>query len=95
MRKAGRRVASLALLGVLASCGVSSTPPPDFHVRGVGVVVDSTAPFTLQADLPARIESTVDAALTYWGGSWQTLEGVTITLDGDRYVACAGATSAV
>ena len=95
MRSRGRRAACFALLGALASCGVATTPQTDFHVRGVGVVVHSTAPFTLQADLPARIESTVGAALAYWGGSWRMLEGVTITLDSDRFVACAGSTGAV
>lgn len=94
MRDAGTRAVWLALLGALASCDIS-TRPADFYVRGVGVVVASAAPFALQADLPARIESTVDSALAYWGGTWQHLDGVNITLDGDRYVACAGSTGTV
>lgn len=94
MRDAGRRAASLALLG-LAACGSATTPPPDFFVRGVGVVVSSGAPFALRADLPARVEGTVDAALKYWGGSWATLDGMTITLEGDRYVECRGVPGAV
>jgi hypothetical protein len=95
MREARRRAALLALLGGLAACGSAAPPPPDFYVRGVGVIVDSNAPFALQPDLPARIESTVDAALAYWGGSWPILDGATITLQGDRYVACAGSTGAI
>lgn len=89
-----RRAATLAVLG-LAACGTAGDPPPDFFVRGVGVVVASSAPFVHQADLPARIESTAGAALAYWGGDWSAVEGRTITLEGDRWVACAGATGAV
>jgi hypothetical protein len=94
MRDAVRRVTSLALLG-LAACGSAASRPPDFFVGGAGVVVDSSAPFALRPDLPARIESTAEAALKYWGGSWRVLPGMTITLVGDRHVACAGAPDAV
>jgi hypothetical protein len=37
----------------------------------------------------------VDAGLAYWGGDWRLLHGVTIALEGDRYVACGGAPGAV
>jgi len=93
MRDLGRPAALLALAAL--SCGGSKGPTPDFFVRGAGVIVQSTAPFTQRPDLPARIESTVDAALAYWGGSWRILEGRTITLEGDQHVACAGATDAI
>ncbi len=93
MRDATKRAAVLAVLG-LAACGRADLPP-DFFVRGVGIVVSSGAPFAHRADLPTRIESTVDAALGYWGGSWQALAGSTITLDGDRYVHCAGNPGAI
>ena len=88
------RAAALAVLG-LAACGGQAERSPDFFVRGVGVVVSSGAPFASRADLPGRVESTVDAALTYWGGRWDALDGRTITLVGDRYVACAGASGAI
>jgi hypothetical protein len=81
----GREVV-LALLAV-AACG---GPSPDFQVRGAGVVVRSDAPFTRSPDFPARIESTLDAALRYWGGSWAELEGVIISFEGGLHVACDG-----
>ncbi len=93
MRDATKRAAVLTALG-LAACG-KADPPPDFFVRGVGVAISSDAPFVHRADLPARIESTIDAALGYWGGTWRGLTGVTITLDGDRYVQCGGKPGAV
>ena len=95
MRNAGRRAASLALLGGLVACGSRVEPVPDFRVRGAAIVVNSSAPFALQADLPARIESTVDVGLAYWGGNWRILDGMTITLEGDRYVDCGGMGGAI
>jgi hypothetical protein len=82
-----RPTLALVLAGALAAgCGAG----PDFEVRGVGVLVHSQAPFATRPDLPARLESTVDAALSYWGGNWSDLRGVTIALEEGRYVACAG-----
>ena len=96
MVDAGTRAVAFALLGGFAACGNGNDdPPPDFFVRGVGVVVSSSAPFASKADLPARIESTLGVALAYWEGDWSALEGRTITLEGDRYVPCAGAPAAV
>lgn len=86
--------ATLLALAALA-CGGSKGPTPDFMVRGAGVVLQSSAPFTQRPDLPARIESTIDAALVYWGGTWGNLAGRTITLDGAQHVACAGAPDAI
>ena len=77
---------SLPILALAACGGVQ----PDFRVRDAGVVVRSDAAFTRSVDFPARIESTVDAALVYWGGSWKDLAGATIVLDGSPHVACAG-----
>ena len=93
MRDLGAPAAAL-VLGALA-CGGSMGPAPDFFVRGTGIVVESSAAFTRRPDLPARIESTIDAALAYWGGSWRSLEGRTVTLDGTEHVPCAGATDAI
>lgn len=82
---------ALVLAGALAAaCGSR----PDFELHGVGVVVDSQNPFAVSADLPARLESTVQAALGYWGGSWSDLRLVTIRLEDSRYVECPGQASA-
>ncbi len=89
-----RSLAFCGLLG-LSSCTNSGVVALDFQARGVGVVVNSTAPFTRQADFPARVESTIDEALQYWGGTWAVLDGMTITFDGDRYVRCGGMTAAL
>jgi hypothetical protein len=74
---------------VLAACsGGGSEPTPTFYVRNVGVVVNSTAPFTSEKDFPSRVESTIDAALSYWGGTWQDLQGWTITFEDAQDVSC-------
>lgn len=83
------RVTRLAWLTVpllaLAACGGVE---PDFRVRDAAVVVRSDATFTRSVDFPSRIESTVDAALGYWGGSWSDLSGTTIFFDGSPRVDC-------
>jgi hypothetical protein len=82
---------ALVAAGLLASaCG----PRPDFELHGVPVVVASQTPFATRPDLPGRLESTIDAALGYWGGSWSDLKPVTITLEDGRYVECQGHASA-
>jgi len=79
----------LLLAAVLAAC---AQPPreqaPDFEVQGLGVVVATDAPFAQRPDLPARVETTIQAALDYWGGSWEQLQGATLTLSGAPAVAC-------
>lgn len=82
---------ALAALVALAACAES----PGFAVHGVRVVPETDAPFALQADFPARIESTIDVALRYWGGTWADLDGVSITLSGQAYVSCGGMASAL
>lgn len=79
----------------LASCSSTGAATPDFVVRGASVVVNSSAPFTRHADFPARVESTVEEALQYWGGTWASLEGKTITFDGDQHVRCEGTLEAI
>ena len=59
-------------------------------MHGVGLIVRSSAAFTRQSSFPARVESTVAAALAYRGGTWDKLASVTITLDDSRYVKCGG-----
>ncbi len=83
---APRGLALLAAL-VTASCGGTEA---DFYVHDAGVLVESDAPFARQADLPARLESTLAAALAYWGGDWSALRGRTVTLSGGPYVSCGG-----
>ncbi len=83
----GRGVRLAILSAALAACGAEREP--DFFVRGVGVIVESAAPFASRADLPGRIEETADAALAYWGGSWTHLEGATISLLDSQYVPCS------
>ncbi len=78
--------AALAAL-VLAGCGGAE---PGIRVRDTAVVVRSGAAFTRSADFPARVEATLAAALDYWGGSWDHLAGITITLEGAAQVDCAG-----
>ncbi len=86
-QKVARSVA--VAVGLLAaSCGGGREP--DFYVHETGVVVASDVPFASRRDLPARLESTVAAALAYWGGDWRALRGRTITLSGAARVTCAG-----
>lgn len=88
---APRRLAVLVALAT-ASCGGAG---PDFYVHGTGVHVESDAPFARQIDLPARLESTLAAALAYWGGDWDALRGSEITLSGRAHVSCDGADRAL
>lgn len=75
---------------VLASCGSpnAASRAPDFAIRDVSVVVLSDAPFTQATDFPGRVESTIAAALDYWGGSWDQLAGRSITFEGAQTVTC-------
>jgi hypothetical protein len=91
-----RLAATLAF--ALAACGGGAgagAERPELDVRGVSIVVNSTAAFTRSADFPARVESTVDAALRYWGGDWSDVAGRTITFEGERNVRCNGHDGAV
>ena len=91
MVRTGKLIAVAAAL-VLAACGGAA---PDFTVHGAGIVVRSDAAFTKQPDFPSRVETTVEAALRYWGGSWSNLEGRTISFDGSQHVPCGDKTGAV
>jgi hypothetical protein len=46
-------------------------------------------------EFPSRIESTVGAALAYWGGDWSAVRGRTITLSDETHVSCGGKSSAL
>jgi hypothetical protein len=88
-----RRHAPLLAAALAAvSCGGRA---PDFYVQDTGVFVESAAPFARRPELAARVESTVGAALAYWGGDWSALAGRTITLSSDPYVTCNGSASAL
>jgi hypothetical protein len=85
--------ASLALVAlVAAACGEQ---PPDFYVHDTAVVVHTSAAFASQPEFPSRIESTISAALAYWGGDWSALRGRTVALSGDAYVSCGANKSAL
>lgn len=85
----GRWAVGLAA-AALASCGSpnAASSQPAFAVRDVAIVVRSDAPFTRAVDFPGRVESTVQAALDYWGGNWSHLAGRSITFEGDQTVTC-------
>ncbi len=85
--RTGARAFVLLLSVLAASCGGRE---PDFYVHDTGILVESPVPFAHRPELPGRIESTVSAALGYWGGDWSALRGRTITLSGDPYVSCGG-----
>ncbi len=72
-----------------AACGAPTTT----EVRGLQVELDSTAPFVQSPDFAERLDSTIEAALDYWGGSWSDLDGTTFTLTDEPYVQCSGAPS--
>jgi len=78
MTDAAKPVALIALAAIVA-CGGAGESDPAFHVRGTGIVIQSDASFTRRSDFPARVESTIEAALRYWGGSWSHLDGRTVT----------------
>lgn len=87
----GRRLGAAVGL-FLAACGGKS---PAFTLHGAGIVVESDAAFTKEADFPSRVETTIDAALRYWGGGWKNLEGTTISFERSRHVSCGDRTGAV
>ncbi len=94
---------SVVALAVLACGGQAAPDGQDARVQGVRVVLESDAPFAKSADFPTRLDSTIEAALSYWGGTWADLDGTTLTLtdaprsraaEGARWVAPAAAASA-
>lgn len=93
IRGAGVRRAAAALLLACAGCGAA--PAGDFAVHGMAVQVETDAPFAQQPDLPGRLESTVAAALSYFGGRWSDVAGTTITITSASRVSCGAAGSAL
>ena len=92
MRRLLPQAAAIVLLASTASCGADR---PDFYVAGVGVVVQTDAPFSRHPDFAGRIGSAVSAALAYWGGSWEDLRGSRITFLEGPYVPCSAREGAV
>lgn len=89
-----RTLSFTALLGLLAACGgPQDSTQPASHLRsprGLQLELASDAPFTQAEDFDARLESTVDVALQYWGGSWALLEDRTLRIVDAPTVDCAG-----
>jgi hypothetical protein len=86
-------LASSALAVALAACGGGGGGGDEsrsISVRGADVILETSAAFTKAPDFPSRVDSTVDVALRYWGGSWDSLDGMRITLVDDPSVPCNG-----
>jgi hypothetical protein len=64
-------------------------------VRGARVVVRTEAPFAQSTDFPQRVESTIEAALSYWGGSWEHLAGKNLYFEGASHVRCGDVDGAI
>jgi len=95
-RSGAIRAALVALALTATACGTANATAEqnDFAVRDVAVYVRSEEPFTRASDFPGRVESTVDAALEYWGGSWDHLAGRSITFEGAQNVTCGNKSGA-
>lgn len=78
---------TLAVLLVLAACGGGASSAQD---HGFQLVAETTAPFASAPDFASRVHSTIDIALQYWGGTWDDMNGRTLTLVDDSYVSCKG-----
>jgi hypothetical protein len=90
------RIALLAAVFALAACGgqpQDQQVQQEQQVQGMRVVLQTTAAFSRAPDFDSRVQSTVDAALRYWGGSWSDVNGRTITLVDDPSVECNRAAS--
>lgn len=82
----------LAISAALAS-GCGGAGPEAQQASGITVSLDSVAPFVQSADFSDRLESTIQAALDYWGGTWADLDGTTLTLTDADSVDCTGGPS--
>ncbi len=91
----GRGYLVVALVGpLLAACGGGQGDTSQAaQVRSLGrltLVVESDAPFTRAPDFDARVESTLEAALQYWGGSDALLDHHTLRIVDTASVECGG-----
>lgn len=78
---------AIAAAATLAACDTSGTAGGGATGEGLDVLVESNAPFARAEDLRPRLDSTIDAALEYWGGTRQDLDGYTLLLV-DRPSVC-------
>ncbi len=78
---------ALGTLLVLTACGGGPSSAQD---HGFKLVAETSAPFAYAPDFDARLQSTIDVALQYWGGTWDDMNGRTLTLVDDSYVSCKG-----
>jgi hypothetical protein len=51
---------------------------------------ETRAPFAQQSDFQERVHSTIQAALDYWGGSWDDLRDTKIVFTDSPAVLCEG-----
>lgn len=85
-----------SFLGISALLAIScAQPQSEVAVGELSVKVSSEAAFVQAADFPGRLESTIDASLGYWGGTWDDLRGVTLSIVDDTHVVCNGKSSAL
>lgn len=85
----------VVLMGpMLVACGGGqdgAAPATDVRsLGGLSVIVESDAPFTRAPDFDARVESTIQAALQYWGGTWALVDHRTLRIVDAPYVTCGG-----
>jgi hypothetical protein len=78
-------------VALLAACADVRDGGADLVVQDTAIVLETSAPFARSGDFPQRLESTITAALRYWGGDWRHLAGATITLAEGPWVLCGGA----
>ncbi|MCM2334588.1 MAG: hypothetical protein NDI82_11665 [Anaeromyxobacteraceae bacterium] len=81
------RAFALGVLLAAAACG-RGQDEPGLTLHGAQVYLDTSAPFVRAPDFEVRLESTVSAALAYWGGDWARLDGYSLTFTDDAKVAC-------
>jgi hypothetical protein len=70
--------------------GGTAVGAKELAIDQVDVVLQTSAPFSEATDFPARLQSTIEAALAYWGGTWADLRNVTVTLTDAPSVPCRG-----
>lgn len=81
----------LAIATLSMACGGSDAGPAGrAYIQTLSVQLSSQAPFAKQVDFPARLETTIEAALAYWDGSWADLQGVNLSIVDEPDVPCSG-----
>jgi hypothetical protein len=80
-----RRILVAAAL-VSSACDPSSSP----DVQVASLQSQTGAPFAQQPDFQERVDSTVQAALDYWGGRWDDFRDTKIVFTDSPTVLCHG-----